>query len=140
VLLADPSTFEGGGTELVSLKTTVRPECIGDVFMHCGQMLHGGASVSAGVRYILVGFVEVLLAPNDPDSGSVSDYIADKEDANATIGGGDSFVGACKEGCRETEVDTDVDDAEEESAPETVWDDDQAALEKYWKAMQMDGT
>jgi hypothetical protein len=33
------------------------------------------ASVSAGARCILVGFVEVLLLPNDPGSGSVSDYL-----------------------------------------------------------------
>ena len=60
VLLSDPSWFEGGGTRLETLGVTVQPEQAGDVFMHCGQMLHGGATVTKGVRYILVAFVEIM--------------------------------------------------------------------------------
>ena len=55
--------FEGGGTRFDSIGLVLTPECLGDVLFHCGQMLHGGAPVVSGTRYILVGFVEV----NDPD-------------------------------------------------------------------------
>ena len=50
MLLSDPTEFDGGGTHLVALDTVVRPEHIGDVFMHCGQMLHGGDEVTQGTR------------------------------------------------------------------------------------------
>lgn len=30
---------------------------VGDCLMHCGQLLHGGGSVTRGTRFILVGFV-----------------------------------------------------------------------------------
>lgn len=42
VLLCSPRDFVGGGTRLESLGVTIRPDRIGDVFMHSGQMLHGG--------------------------------------------------------------------------------------------------
>lgn len=59
ILLSDPSDFEGGGTHLTALGKTVHLRETGDVFMHCGQMLHGGAKVTRGTRYIIVAFVEV---------------------------------------------------------------------------------
>ena len=33
----------------------------GDCVLHCGQLLHGGASVTAGTRLLLVGFVSERL-------------------------------------------------------------------------------
>ena len=33
---------------------------MGDVILHCGQMMHGGAALTSGIRYILVGFVDVV--------------------------------------------------------------------------------
>ena len=33
----------------------------GDCLVHCGQMLHGGGTVSEGVRMILVGFVSEIV-------------------------------------------------------------------------------
>ena len=60
ILLSHPSEFDGGGTQLESLGMTVRPDTRGDVFMHCGQMRHGGCEVTRGVRYLLVAFVDVV--------------------------------------------------------------------------------
>lgn len=57
VLLNDE--FSGGGTRLETLGTNVCPERVGDAFLHSGRMLHGGAPITRGTRYILVGFVEV---------------------------------------------------------------------------------
>ena len=93
-LLADPSSFEGGGTHFpTSLwvedgigneeqaltasgsksrrrakKTTTRtlqPQSIGDLVVHCGRLTHSGLAVTAGLRYLLVGFVRVYGARVD---------------------------------------------------------------------------
>ena len=50
--------FEGGGTRFPTLGLAVRPK-VGECLMHCGQMMHGAHAVTSGVRYILVGFVDV---------------------------------------------------------------------------------
>eukprot|EP00035_Acanthoeca_spectabilis_P036267 m.38617 g.38617 ORF g.38617 m.38617 type:complete len:464 (+) comp7859_c0_seq1:166-1557(+) len=75
VQLSDPEDFRGGGTRLESLGVTIRPSRVGDVLLHSGQMLHGGECVSRGVRYILVGFVEVAGASGGP---SVREQIAEE--------------------------------------------------------------
>ena len=86
VLLNGPDMFGGGGTIFPSLGSSsssssggpaeqdsqnasdsanhatsarVSPEQMGDVLMHSGQLFHGAGRITAGVRYILVGFVEV---------------------------------------------------------------------------------
>jgi hypothetical protein len=93
VLLRDPLSFTGGGTEFQTLGKVMQPQNVGDVLMHSGkvnelaclgcaltqirchavvyyivmfllQMLHGAASVLDGVRYILVGFVAVTKLRN----------------------------------------------------------------------------
>ena len=52
--------FEGGGTRFETLGQTVKMDGVGNMLMHCGRMLHGGTAVTAGLRYILVGFVQVV--------------------------------------------------------------------------------
>ena len=88
VLLSDPHRdFEGGGTSFAAsdwmkeeqggevdfrsvveevdafdesrLIDVVKPAGRGDLFCHCGRLLHGGAAVTRGKRTLLVGFVHV---------------------------------------------------------------------------------
>ena len=89
VVLNDERHFEGGGTcfatpvrvlrwrrggesllassdaeaeeEREEVHTTLFQGSRGDCLAHCGQALHGGASVTLGVRIILVGFVSELV-------------------------------------------------------------------------------
>ena len=60
ILLSDPASFDGGGTLVQALGGALQVEQRGDVLLHCGQMMHGGARVTRGTRYIIVGFVRVL--------------------------------------------------------------------------------
>lgn len=71
--LNDPTEFEGGGTSFYSASSTkshsasssptllfvATPETVGSCVSFCGLQQHGGMSVTAGVRYILAGFVRV---------------------------------------------------------------------------------
>ena len=84
ILLNDADGFEGGGTyfntpvslvewddggeSLLSHSSDEIGKCRtsevslargqrGDCLMHCGQLLHGGCTVTHGTRFILVGFV-----------------------------------------------------------------------------------
>ena len=59
ILLNSETEFEGGGT-LVKPMNKVFHLQRGDAFLHSGQVLHGGNAVTKGVRYILVGFVDVI--------------------------------------------------------------------------------
>eukprot|EP00658_Telonema_sp_P-2_P006251 TRINITY_DN12390_c0_g2_i2.p1 TRINITY_DN12390_c0_g2~~TRINITY_DN12390_c0_g2_i2.p1 ORF type:complete len:308 (-),score=68.67 TRINITY_DN12390_c0_g2_i2:252-1175(-) len=86
VALNDPASFQGGGTRFESLDQTVLLENPGDVMMHSGQMLHGGQPVLRGVRYILVGFVNV----ENPD---VSEMVADEQDEEDLQDEGEQEVG-----------------------------------------------
>ena len=123
VLLSEPESFEGGGTRLESLGLTVQPERVGDIFMHCGQMKHGGAEVTRGLRYILVGFVEIC----DP---SVRDQIADEDEE-------------AREGEEEEEEEEDSDDIAEETpgneSMEAVRREDYETLRRYWATIQQGG-
>lgn len=62
VLLNSPLDFEGGGTYV---EEDGRSYQIGqgECFVHSGKLRHGGAPITRGERYVLVGFVDVL----DPD-------------------------------------------------------------------------
>lgn len=93
-LLADPSSFEGGGTHFPTslwvedgignaehaagtadsksrrrakkaTTRTLRPQSIGDLVVHCGRLTHSGLAVTTGLRYLLVGFVRVYGARVD---------------------------------------------------------------------------
>jgi hypothetical protein len=58
VLLNPESQFEGGGT-YVQCKDHVYTIAQGDAFLHSGQLLHAGALITSGERFILVGFLNV---------------------------------------------------------------------------------
>ena len=58
VLLNPRGAFEGGGTSFDALQATVQPDQ-GEMVSHCGALLHGGAAVASGTRYVLAGFVRV---------------------------------------------------------------------------------
>ena len=46
----------GAGGPVISHETLVSGGR-GDCLLHCGQLLHGGAAVTSGTRFIVVGFV-----------------------------------------------------------------------------------
>jgi hypothetical protein len=114
ILLSDPNIdFKGGGTHFFSSLSskntssykassslqqshqqrqhckpyqgsTVQPEQ-GDITIHCGKLLHEGAQISQGTRYIIVGFIDVTSdklddvylnsdAPNQSKQGIDIDY------------------------------------------------------------------
>ena len=50
--------FEGGGTQVPSLGQTLL-HGVGDLCIHCGWLRHGGAPVTAGERYVLIGFCDI---------------------------------------------------------------------------------
>ncbi len=59
ILLSDNSDFEGGGTYfddglLYKLN-------IGDLFIHSGRSYHSGLPIYNGIRYLLVGFVNIII-------------------------------------------------------------------------------
>lgn len=58
ILLSDPADFEGGGTFVEPLNKVVHL-AQGFALLHCGHMRHGGQAISAGRRYLLVGFLDV---------------------------------------------------------------------------------
>ena len=57
VLLNPPTAFEGGGTVFEATGRVVQPRAHGSALGHSGQVRHGGAPITAGERYLLVGFV-----------------------------------------------------------------------------------
>ena len=90
ILLSEPSSFDGGGTRFLGgvRPALVRPERVGDLTIHCGKLLHEGVTVTRGVRYILVGFVDAVAQSarfdasflssrhaNHSKAGPESDYI-----------------------------------------------------------------
>ena len=58
ILLNDASEFEGGGTIFEEEGRTVQIQQ-GDCLVHAGRLRHGGAAVTRGERYVIVGFVDV---------------------------------------------------------------------------------
>ena len=90
VLLSEPGVaFEGGGTRFETLGITVSAG-VGDVVLHCGQMLHGGGLISRGTRYILVGFIEVAPGIRDVVTRArslVAEEEEEEEEAELLIGG-----------------------------------------------------
>jgi predicted 2-oxoglutarate/Fe(II)-dependent dioxygenase YbiX len=56
IALNDLSEYEGGGTWFASIDQSLRLER-GRMLMHASGVKHGGAPITAGTRYILVGFV-----------------------------------------------------------------------------------
>jgi predicted 2-oxoglutarate/Fe(II)-dependent dioxygenase YbiX len=58
VLLSEPVDFDGGGTFFSHLGRVVAPDQ-GEAVVHDGKKQHAGVPITRGVRYLLVGFVEV---------------------------------------------------------------------------------
>lgn len=58
ILLSDPTEFVGGGT-LYESRSEIRSTQQGSLLMHCGKMRHGGATITKGTRYVLIGFMKV---------------------------------------------------------------------------------
>ena len=48
------------GVEMLGQQEAVQGEQ-GDCLIHCGQLLHGGAAVTAGRRVVLVSFIDELV-------------------------------------------------------------------------------
>lgn len=57
LLLSNTNSFLGGGTYFED-GITIKPSQ-GDLTIHCGKTKHGGLPITNGVRYILVGFLEL---------------------------------------------------------------------------------
>ena len=57
-LLNDPSEFTGGGTLFEESGLTLRPQQ-GEVLIHRGKLRHAGVQITAGRRYVLVGFIRL---------------------------------------------------------------------------------
>ena len=62
VLLSDPAAFEGGGTSFEPSGLIAIPGR-GAAVGHSGQVRHGGAAITRGERYLLVGFVGCVASP-----------------------------------------------------------------------------
>jgi len=105
-LLADPSSFDGGGTHFPtslwveeevdtgngnaiavadsksrrrakkSTTRTLQPQSIGDLVVHCGRLTHSGLAVTSGLRYLLVGFVRVY--GSRVDHGAYDEFLKGK--------------------------------------------------------------
>ncbi len=59
ILLNPASDFVGGGTTFRSFNETAVAISQGDAASHPSKLYHGGGALQRGVRYILVGFVEL---------------------------------------------------------------------------------
>ena len=65
ILLNDPSSFEGGGTEIEEGdKKSYIKNTKGGILLHCGFNYHQGINVKKGKRYILVGFIGYMMDYN----------------------------------------------------------------------------
>ena len=64
VLLNSEHEFTGGGT-YIEASNTVHTIDRGDCFVHSGKVRHGGETITSGVRYILVGFLDAKLRRKD---------------------------------------------------------------------------
>lgn len=62
ILLNSPSEYEGGGTYFDDGLTFQND--IGDILLHCGKIPHIGLPIKKGVRYILVGFINIKYEHN----------------------------------------------------------------------------
>ena len=63
ILLSNLSDFGGGGTYFEDGITTHLEQ--GDILIHSGQTKHAGQRITKGVRYILVGFLDIKVK-NEP--------------------------------------------------------------------------
>jgi len=59
ILLNESSEFEGGGTKFEDGLTHHSQQ--GDLFIHSSLVKHSGSTITKGIRYLLVGFVDVII-------------------------------------------------------------------------------
>ncbi len=59
VTLNNTDEFEGGGTIYPEFNKTFKPDK-GQVFLSSGKLKHGGAVITKGKRYILIGFIDIF--------------------------------------------------------------------------------
>ena len=59
VTLNNTEEFEGGGTIYPEFNKTFKPNK-GQVFLSSGKLKHGGAEITKGKRYILIGFMDII--------------------------------------------------------------------------------
>ena len=70
VLLNSESEFTGGGT-YIEASDMVYTIDQGDCFVHSGKVRHGGETITSGVRYILVGFLDAKLRVDASNCGGI---------------------------------------------------------------------
>lgn len=58
ILLSSPDAFDGGGTWFETVGRALFP-AQGEMLSHHGKLPHAGSPVTAGTRYVLVGFVSI---------------------------------------------------------------------------------
>ena len=75
--LQPPCAFLGGGTQLSQFDDVVVSAPTGAAVTHPSKMLHGGAKIESGVRFLLVGFFDVASPVTYVDSWLVAfgDYL-----------------------------------------------------------------
>ena len=68
ILLNPRDAFDGGGTAFAPPLDQVHATQVGGCLCSCGQLRHGAAAVTRGVRYVLIAFLdEQQLPPDDSD-------------------------------------------------------------------------
>lgn len=80
LLLSNPNDFKGGGTFYENANETVKPEQ-GGLLIHCGKVRHAGVTITSGVRYILIGFMDVKsvkIRTRHPLEAIISNKLSDK--------------------------------------------------------------
>jgi len=59
LLLSNPNDFEGGGTYYKENDLLINQKIQGSLVIHCGKTRHSGKAITAGKRYILIGFCRI---------------------------------------------------------------------------------
>jgi predicted 2-oxoglutarate/Fe(II)-dependent dioxygenase YbiX len=59
ILLSDKNDFEGGGTYFDDGLTAHLEQ--GDIFIHSSKIKHAGLPITKGTRYLLVGFLNIIV-------------------------------------------------------------------------------
>jgi predicted 2-oxoglutarate/Fe(II)-dependent dioxygenase YbiX len=91
IALNDASEYQGGGTYFPYINELILLPQAGDLLVHCGKIQHGGYSVSAGKRYLLVCFLDCTACPEfdheeiaqwdsaEPDDATILLRLAEKK-------------------------------------------------------------
>ena len=78
ILLNPRDAFEGGGTAFAPPLDQVHATQVGGCLCSCGQLQHGAAAVTRGVRYVLIAFLDEQQLP--PDDSDEEDEDEEKEE------------------------------------------------------------